>query len=80
MKLKDKKTGEIWFSNQFNMSSICELIIMNDSGADSAFISDFDVWLESKNQWKDLGDSFKDKDVITDNYDTEFFENHNKGN
>ena len=37
-------------------------------------IKDFDVWLESKQEWKDMAQAFRDKDLIIDNYNTIFFE------
>ena len=41
-------------------------------GAESAYISDLEVYIED--EWKDLSDAFKNKDIITDYYNEWFFE------
>ena len=75
MKVRGKASGIIWFSNRFNIHGLSEIIIGHpDYGSDSAFIKDFDVFLESKQEWKDMSQAFKDHDLIVDNYNTSFFE------
>jgi hypothetical protein len=61
-------------SSQFNVSGICEV----NMGDDSAFMRDLDVFLEAKQEWKDLLQAFKDHNLITDNYNTLFFEPRNE--
>ena len=70
MKVKYKKSGAISYSSDFNMCALSEVL----TGDDSVFISDLDVWLTATNEWKDMHQSFKDRDLITDNYNTNFFE------
>jgi len=74
MKMRYKKTGRITFSSKFNVGGLFEVITEDDS----AFIKDLDVYLESKKEWKDLGQAFKDKDLIPDNLNVYFFEPINK--
>ncbi len=44
--------------------------------ADSMFIRELDVWIEPTG-WKDMSAAFLDHDIITDNYNTQFFEPKN---
>ena len=78
MKLKHKHTGSICSSSMFNVHSslsLPEIIVRNEGfGCDSDYIENYDVWLEQSQQWKDLKQAFKDRDVITDNCNTTFFE------
>lgn len=75
MKVKEKGSNIVWFSNRFNVHSLDEIIVQHlEHGADSAYGKDFNVFLESKQEWKDMRQAFKDKDLITDNYNTIFFE------
>lgn len=70
-----------WYSERFNIHALSEIIVFNkDLGADSAFIKDFDVCLEQKKEWKDMGQAFRDKDLIIDNYNTFFFEPKTEAN
>lgn len=68
MKLRYKTSHETFQSNRFNIHALAEVL----TGDDSASIRDLDV--EIKGEWKDLYQAFKDRDVITDNYNTYFFE------
>lgn len=79
IRLKDnpKVTG---FSMGFNIHAMAEVIVGFDDdesgqsmGMDSCFISELQVLLKD-GAWKDLGQAFKDKDVITDNYNIDFRE------
>lgn len=71
MKVRRKKYPEdVMFSSCFNTSTLGEVILPDDS----EFISKLDVWLEQKQEWKDMHQAFMDKDLINDNYVTHFFE------
>lgn len=72
-------------SNRFNTSSHGEVIVYGDIiGANSAFISDLEVEINKIKligfnhikikEWIPLSIAFKNHDVITDNYNTKFFE------
>jgi hypothetical protein len=70
---KPEVTGS---SGSFNVHGIGEVIVMFDDGsADSMFISDLDVLLENLGGvWMHMRDAFKQHYLITDNYNTVFFE------
>ena len=74
MKVRLKNNPEITgFSNTFNPASVIEIIVMyDDGGGDSDFITNYEVLIDDK--WIDMSDAFKNHDLITDNYNTEFFE------
>jgi hypothetical protein len=76
MKIRHKQNPSvIWFSNRFNISALDEIIVQHiELGADSDYIKDYDVFLESKQEWKDMRQAFKNHDIIIDNYNTTFFE------
>lgn len=79
MKLRHKKTLSPCYSGSFNTCALSEILVYFDEGdADSDFISEYDVWLEKKQEWKDLRLAFQQKDVIIDNYNTRFFEPANE--
>lgn len=80
MRLRDKKTGDTnWYSYGFNINSLNEIIVHHEEhGADSTYLSDWDVWLPQLQNWKDLKEAFADHDLITDNYNTHFFEPKNE--
>lgn len=60
-----EKTFHAW---RFNTHALSEVL----TGNDSAYISELDVCI--KEEWKDLGSAFRDKDVIPDNYNQFFVE------
>jgi hypothetical protein len=66
------------YASNFNMASVSEVLVQGDWGGDSAFQKDLDVFLEFKQKWKDMRKAFEDHDIITDNYNTVFFEPYNK--
>lgn len=70
MKVRYKTTGEITYASQFNVTALSEVLTCDDS----PFISELDVWIEAKQEWVDMRQAFRDKDLITDNYNTIFFE------
>lgn len=79
MKARNKKTGDLGHSSKFNMHAILEIIVCFDEGdCDSDYISNYDVYLESKQTWKPLDEAFRDKDIIEDNYCSEFREPRNE--
>ena len=77
MKIRDKKTKEEGSSGDFNTSSLTEIYVYFDDWTDSDFPDNYDVFIESKNEWVDLRQAFRVKDIITDNYNTRFFEPKN---
>lgn len=74
MKVRYKRSGTEAHGSKFNVHAMSEVVTMSDDGGDSAFISDLDVYLEQKQQWKDMHQAFKEHDLITDNYNTAFGE------
>ena len=56
--------------SKLNMSALNEVL----TGDDSAYFHDLECFLESKQEWKCLREAFRDKDVITDNYNEWFAE------
>ena len=70
MKIRYKDSGTEGYASRFNTCGIGEVL----TGDDSAFISDLDVYLEKRSEWKDMRLAFKDGDLETDNYNTCFFE------
>ena len=71
MKLRYKKHLDDPFeSSSFNVHALSEVL----TGDDSAFIKDLDAFIETRGEWKDMKQAFKDNDIITDNYNTRFFE------
>jgi hypothetical protein len=68
MKVRDKNSGYEFYSTDFNMAALNEVV----GGGDSWYIKDLDVLIDGN--WKDMRQAFKDKDIITDNYNTHFFE------
>ena len=75
MKVRHKETQVVWSSGSFNTHSVNEIIINHEElGSDSDFIINYDVWIEAKKVWMELRHAFKNKDIITDNYNRYFFE------
>lgn len=77
MKIRHKKTKNMGQASQFNVNSLFEIYVYFSDWMDSDFIGNYDVWIAEINQWKDMYQAFKDKDLITDNYNTRFFEPEN---
>jgi hypothetical protein len=74
MKVRYKSSPDVdCTSVSFNTGAIGEVVVVGDWGADSAYVSDLDVQLSS-GEWKDMGQAFRDKDIIPDNYNTWFSE------
>lgn len=65
------KNKKVEFSSvSFNTTTINEVL----TGDDSAYITDLDAFIVATGEWKDMAQAFKDHDIITDNYNTRFFE------
>lgn len=75
MKVRNKANGSEGYSNTFNVHALSEIIVcFLDSDCSSEFISDYEVYLESKQEYMDMLQAFKEKLIITDNYNTNFRE------
>ncbi len=61
-------------SGRFNVVALAEVIVGfdNDMGADTCYIKDLDVLIGE--EWITMHQAFKNHDLITDNYNTYFFE------
>lgn len=68
MKVRYKNTGTEAGASRFNMSTLDEVL----TGDDSARICELDVWVNGA--WKDMGQAFRDRDIIPDNYNERFGE------
>ncbi len=77
MKIRNKKTKDIGSSGKFNIHSLSEIYVYFDDWMDTDYMSNYDVYIEKLKEWKDLNQAFKDKDLITNNYNTYFFEPEN---
>ena len=66
MRVRYKKTGIEANASSFNMHALAEVL----TGEDSAYISDLDIWIDG--EWKDMGQAFKDRDILPDNYNSFF--------
>jgi hypothetical protein len=80
MKLRQKATGVICHSDRFNTHGLSEIIVYFDDDCDSDYITNYEVELGIGDEvyWKDLSQAFKDRDVISDNHNTWFFEPKNE--
>lgn len=67
MKVRYKETKKEACSSEFNIHALGEVL----TGDDGAYIRDLDVLVNGT--WKDMGQAFEDKDIITDNYNSRFF-------
>jgi len=74
MKIRNKETKNIAWSDRFNEHGIDEIIVcFPDGDMSSEYIRDYEVQL-SNDTWVDMKKAFSDKDLITDNYDRYFLE------
>lgn len=78
MKLKNKKTGEICSSKEFNINTCCpqEIIVYGKDWINTNFMSDYDVEINEK--WYDLIEAFSLKLLGVDNYNQYFGIKDNK--
>jgi len=76
MKFMHKKTGFECNGTRFNTHSMGEVILYGDTedGMWSDYPWEYDVFVESIQQWVDWTEARKSHLVITDNYKTRFFE------
>lgn len=79
MKVRDKKHTWTGVAIDFNTHALSEVIVGFDGegGMDSMFTSELEVFVPALNQWKDMDQAFKDKDIIPDNLNTSFGEPKN---
>lgn len=78
MRIRNKTTMSLAHSSSFNTNSIGEIIVLFEDGdADSDYIRNYDVLLENgprAKRWMDLSEAFRARDVIPNNYNTNFAE------
>jgi hypothetical protein len=76
MKVRLKKNPAVTGSSStFNTHGLGEMIVgFTEGDMDSQMISDYEVFLEKKQEWKDMSQAFADKDLIPDNYNCIFAE------
>lgn len=60
--------------SEFNTYAPAEVL----TGDDSAFIRDLDVFIEARQEWVDMPEAFRGKDLIVNNYNSRFFEPQNE--
>jgi len=63
---------------KFNINALSEVFAVIDGEYLDMFINELDVFVTAKKEWIHLPDAFKNKDVITDNFNTNFFEPKNE--
>jgi hypothetical protein len=84
-----KKPNITGIANRFNTCSKCEVIIGYDGAdMDSVYVSELEVLIHKIVKigfshkviklWMPMKEAFRNKDLITDDMNTEFFEPHNK--
>lgn len=74
MKVKTKKSGILGSSSNFNTHALCEIIVYFEDGeATTDYPSDYLFFLESTGEWVE----FRDERIISDNYNTRFWESTN---
>ena len=79
MKVREKAHPDVnMYSSKFNIHALAEVIChWEDGSADSMFIKDLDVFIEKDINfftWKDMRQAFQDHSIITNNFNTCFFE------
>ncbi len=80
MKVRFKvKPDEICTSSRFEVSTLTDVLVFSpEEPLGDVPQRELDVFLESKGEWKDMREAFSDHDLITDNYNTMFFEPRNE--
>lgn len=76
MKLRYKHNKAECRGSKFNILACCPDEVL--TGDDSVYVTDLEVWLEQKQEWKDMVQAFKDHDLIRDNHNQYFFEPANE--
>lgn len=76
MKVRNKATGASRVqgdASYFNTHALNEIIVgFEDGSMDSCYIKDFEVLVDG--EWIDMREAFRLRLLITDNYNTRFFE------
>ena len=74
MKVRHKGSGIEGTSSEFNIHTAApqEIIVSYSNDQDSDYLRDFDVQISG--EWVDMADAFRTNRLITDNYNTRFFE------
>jgi hypothetical protein len=76
MKVRTKKQpNDVAQEGGLNVHAMFEVLV--PAWGDTVPGGDLEVYIEALGEWKDLRQAFKDHDVITDNYNTRFFEPRN---
>jgi hypothetical protein len=74
VRLKNKRSL-VWDCYKFNVNAMSEVYIGNiDYGMDTVFIKDLEVWLRKLGTWKSMTYAFKDKDLVTDDFNEQIYE------
>lgn len=75
MKVRNKKSMKEGYSDTFNTHALSEVIVgFTDGDYSSEYIKDYDVYLENRQIWMDMQEAFREKHIISDNYNTSFRE------
>ena len=71
MKVRLIKNNKIEFDAKgFNVHAMCEIDVYEDSIP----CSELEIFIDSKQEWKNLHQAFKDGDIVRDNYNQYFRE------
>jgi len=80
MKIRNKNTGSLGSSNDFNIHGMSEIVVyFEDGDCDSDFIKNYDVYIKDIDEWVDMHEALKQYLIVTDNYNTTFREPRNQG-
>ncbi len=74
MKIRKIDTEEIGESSEFNTSSLSEILVYFSDWMDTDYMKDYMVYIEATEKWMTFTEAFKEKHIITDNYNRHFFE------
>lgn len=78
MKLRHIESGQMAHSSRFNLSSVSEIIVgFEDGEQTSDYMRNYEVLLDEgkpTERWWPMIEAFSAGDLITDNYNTIFFE------
>jgi len=79
MKVRHAEKKYIGWSSEFNIHALAEVIVSFEKGGmDSMFTRELEIFIEGTQTWKGFQQAKKDHDIISDNYNTCFFEPENK--
>jgi hypothetical protein len=78
MKLRNLKTQEQCSASRFNMNSICEIEVHLLDEIISDYPSNYEFWLEAEQCWMSWQEAKSKHLIITDNYNSCFFEPDNE--